>query len=348
LHFQNAIETEINFFVKGLFHKRLNDRTKFTMNIAGSFTLVNETLKLNCSGHEFDYYKPVVKQRQDYCPFGMQMAGRSFTSGDGYRYGFNGMERDDEVKGSGNHMAFSGYGLDTRLGRRLNTDPLEIKYPNSSPYAVNFNNPIYYLDPDGKEGVAAIDNKNKTITIKAVYHTQTVPTGNMASTAYSSKEMQSMQNNMNSTLNGLGHTVSEGQYKGYKVQFDLQFKEGGQPYELNNKASKETFKGVSIGNTFQGGDDKSYPNLFTGSEPDMDGTITNRGGVTQDHKNIVMNREGETERNQIHEVFHTLFFDNDDAKKGIGSYNRSDLPNQDDINTLINNDALPKVEVENE
>ena len=152
MHFQNAIEAAINFFVKGLFHKRFNDRTKFTMDIAGSFTLVNETLKLNCSGHEFDYYKPVVKQRQDYYPFGMQMAGRSFTSGDGYRYGFQGMQRTDALAGSGNHYTAPNWEYSPRLGRRWNTDP--VVYPWQSSYATFNNNPIYFKDPSGLQGIA--------------------------------------------------------------------------------------------------------------------------------------------------------------------------------------------------
>jgi RHS repeat-associated protein len=80
----------------------------------------------------------------------MQMPGRSFTSGDGYRYGFNGMERDDEVKGSGNSYDFGARMLDPRLGRWFKTDPYEEKYPSLSPYTAFGNNPIYYIDPSGE------------------------------------------------------------------------------------------------------------------------------------------------------------------------------------------------------
>ncbi|MCB0502761.1 MAG: hypothetical protein KDD32_08750 [Bacteroidetes bacterium] len=39
----------------------------------------------------------------DYYPFGMVMPTRSFTSNNGgYRFAFNGMEKDDEVSGEGN------------------------------------------------------------------------------------------------------------------------------------------------------------------------------------------------------------------------------------------------------
>lgn len=81
------------------------------------------------------------------------MAGRSFTSGDGYRYGFNGMERDNELKGSGNSYDFGARILDPRLGRWLSLDPLAQKYPYASPYNFVLNNPMVFVDPDGREVV---------------------------------------------------------------------------------------------------------------------------------------------------------------------------------------------------
>ncbi|WMJ74875.1 hypothetical protein RCC89_17155 [Cytophagaceae bacterium ABcell3] len=48
-----------------------------------------------------DVYYARVQSLNDYYPFGMMMPGRNYSSQD-YRYGFNGMEKDDEVKGSGN------------------------------------------------------------------------------------------------------------------------------------------------------------------------------------------------------------------------------------------------------
>jgi hypothetical protein len=50
-------------------------------------------------------------------------------------------------------------------------------------------------------------------------------------------------------------------------------------------------------------------------------------------------------RNTIHEIFHTLFFNRDGADDGIGAYNDRDMPNQKDINELINNKNLPKINI---
>ena len=64
------------------------------------------------------YYKPIVKTQQDYFPFGMLMPERQYSLGnEDYRYGFNGMEKDSELKGSGNSYDFGARMSDSRLGR---------------------------------------------------------------------------------------------------------------------------------------------------------------------------------------------------------------------------------------
>ena len=55
--------------------------------------------------------------------FGMAMPGRSFNS-DAYRYGYQGSEKDNEVKGNGNHYTTEFRQLDPRLGRWFSVDPI--------------------------------------------------------------------------------------------------------------------------------------------------------------------------------------------------------------------------------
>jgi hypothetical protein len=54
-------------------------------------------------------YKPTVISANDYYAFGGQMGGRSHNLGGSapYRYGFNGKENDNEVKGLGNQQDYS-------------------------------------------------------------------------------------------------------------------------------------------------------------------------------------------------------------------------------------------------
>jgi len=63
----------------------------------------------------------------DYHPYGMAMTGRS-SAADGYRYGFNGKENDNGVKGTGNQQDYGARIYDPRPGRWMSTDPLEAKY----------------------------------------------------------------------------------------------------------------------------------------------------------------------------------------------------------------------------
>ncbi|MGD1848195.1 MAG: RHS repeat domain-containing protein, partial [Salibacteraceae bacterium] len=83
-----------------------------------------------------------------YYPFGMQAPGRT-NEGSGYTYGFNGMERDDEVKGNGNSYTSHFRRYDPRVARWLSVDPLDAKFPGISPYSAMANNPISFTDPDG-------------------------------------------------------------------------------------------------------------------------------------------------------------------------------------------------------
>lgn len=71
----------------------------------------------------------------------------NFTSS--YRYGFNGMEKDDEAKGRGNSYTTEFRQYDPRLGRWLSIDPLFKNFPWQSPYVAFDNNPILNTDPKG-------------------------------------------------------------------------------------------------------------------------------------------------------------------------------------------------------
>ena len=66
-----------------------------------------------------------------------------------YYYGFNGMEKDDEVSGAGNMNTAMFWEYDTRLGRRWNTDPV-VKVWQSG-YAAFSNSPIWKLDYNGDD-----------------------------------------------------------------------------------------------------------------------------------------------------------------------------------------------------
>jgi len=103
--------------------------------------------------------------------FGMKIKSREFVAFHQYRMGFNGMEKDDEVKGNGDSYDFGARIYDTRLGRWLAVDQLYMKYPDLSSYSFVANCPMFFVDKDGKQIIvhyADSDGKAQTIVIKNI------------------------------------------------------------------------------------------------------------------------------------------------------------------------------------
>jgi len=99
-----------------------------------------------------DYFTATVISQQSYYPFGMLMPERQFSVTNGnYRFGFNGKENDNEVKGIGNQQDYGMRIYDPRLGRFFAVDPIAKDYPWYSPYHFAGCNPIWYIDIDGLE-----------------------------------------------------------------------------------------------------------------------------------------------------------------------------------------------------
>tara|TARA_R110002072_G_scaffold287464_4_gene453139 strand:- start:12283 stop:13299 length:1017 start_codon:yes stop_codon:yes gene_type:complete len=88
----------------------------------------------------------------------MLLPGRHANTSD-YRYGFQGQEMDDEVKGEGNSVNYTFRMHDPRVGRFLSIDPLAKSYPWNSTYAFAENRVIDGIDLEGKEYL----NSNETL-----------------------------------------------------------------------------------------------------------------------------------------------------------------------------------------
>lgn len=159
---------------------------------------------------------------------------------------------------------------------------------------------------------------------------------------YTDNDVKELNSSLNETLNSNNYTVTESDFNGYSVKFDLQFKEGGDQSASYEKLDSDKIDGHSTSNTFEKGNSEQYPRFQ--KTYNKDGSSSFAGGFTSDNKQIIMNSSSDTNRNRIHELFHTFFFNDDKAEKGIGSSKRNDMPNQDNINTLINNPKLPKIE----
>lgn len=76
-----------------------------------------------------------------------------------YRYGFQGQEKDDEIKGQpGNSINYKYRMHDPRIGRFFAVDPLTHLYPWNSPYAFSENQVINAVELEGLESVPSILN----------------------------------------------------------------------------------------------------------------------------------------------------------------------------------------------
>ncbi|EJF52003.1 hypothetical protein SapgrDRAFT_0250 [Saprospira grandis DSM 2844] len=104
-----------------------------------------------------DYYLAQVSSASLYYPFGWEMPGRKFVSGEGYRFGFNGQEEDPDIHGGG--IVFKYRTEDARVARFFAVDPIAAQYPELTPYQVASNSPIYLIEVEGLEGELSQEGK---------------------------------------------------------------------------------------------------------------------------------------------------------------------------------------------
>ena len=74
-------------------------------------------------------------------------------SSNSYRYGFQGQEKDDELKGEGNSLNYTFRMHDPRVGRFFAVDPLTKEYPHYTPYSFSGNKVIAHIELEGLEEV---------------------------------------------------------------------------------------------------------------------------------------------------------------------------------------------------
>jgi RHS repeat-associated protein len=165
----------------------------------------------------------------DYYPFGSLMPQRSFAS-EGYRFGFNGMEKDDEVKGSGNSLDFGARIYDSRLGRFLSMDPLSYQFAWQSPYVFAANNPNKLIDIYGEApGDPPTHNRVAKVRITTSIMVEENNKGRMLKEGETITDYQGITYEVGTTTTDGGSPFSGRIYKG---QQSLYFKRNDQGYWL--------------------------------------------------------------------------------------------------------------------
>jgi RHS repeat-associated protein len=102
-----------------------------------------------------------MRSTSDYSGFGVQLDGRT-SENEGYRYGFQGQERDDEIKGEGNSVNYKFRMHDPRVGRFFAVDPLAPEYPWNSSYAFSENRLLDGVELEGLEVRLFVESGNGT------------------------------------------------------------------------------------------------------------------------------------------------------------------------------------------
>lgn len=81
---------------------------------------------------------------------------------DSYRYGFQGQEKDDEIKGEVNSINYKFRMHDPRLGRFFAVDPLMHSFPWNSSYAFSENQLIGAVELEGSEKMVTLQTAGST------------------------------------------------------------------------------------------------------------------------------------------------------------------------------------------
>jgi RHS repeat-associated protein len=142
-----------SFSSVGVFSKTVTGRGAYTwiMIAAGPVNAVIKLDNIKLTANNVHVVTADVNSYSDYYPYGMQLPYRFGQEDNSYRYGLNGMEKDNEIKsGEGNSYDFGARILDPRIGRWLTRDPKESDFANMSSYCSMANNPIRNVDNDGK------------------------------------------------------------------------------------------------------------------------------------------------------------------------------------------------------
>jgi RHS repeat-associated protein len=147
----NSVDGEIRTYTRGNKEYYLSD---YRGNVMA--TISDIKIPHSSDGVTVDFYTADLITATDYYPFGSIIKSRTYRRDTkNPRYGFNGKENDNEVKGEGNQQDYGMRIYDPRLGRFLSTDPITGEYPELTPYQFASNTPIQAIDLDGLEGAIA-------------------------------------------------------------------------------------------------------------------------------------------------------------------------------------------------
>jgi RHS repeat-associated protein len=151
-HFvQDKNPVEENLYTRDLGNKRY----ELTDHLGNVRATVSDRLKVSpaAAGGDLEgavYYEADLQSTATYYPFGMTIGSLSKGS-EGYRFGFNGKEKDQNGEFGLTHCDYGFRIYNPAIARFLSVDPLFKSYPELTPYQFASNTPIAASDLDGLE-----------------------------------------------------------------------------------------------------------------------------------------------------------------------------------------------------
>ncbi|WP_298759126.1 DUF6443 domain-containing protein [uncultured Psychroserpens sp.] len=162
----------------------------------------------------------LVLEENNYYPFGLKHKGyNNIINGTDHKYGFGGKEEQDEL-GLG-WIDITARNYDPALGRWMNLDPLAEDMRRHSPYNYAFDNPIYFIDPDGMKPFGIVRGGERRVN--------------------------SSKTNTYGTVNYKSTTTYPGTHRGYKTGYGTNFLGGtSRSHDHTELTVRGNFSGTAI------------------------------------------------------------------------------------------------------
>jgi RHS repeat-associated protein len=229
-------------------------------------------------------------KRTDSIPFNRfdaEFAAREFG---GYRYAFNGKEKENETNSGA--YDFGARFLDVRLGRWMSVDPKFRVFPEESPFVFGGNSPVLFLDNEGETKIVYVhvtrkDGKKETLKVVDAdyieYKMEYIKGSENPSATYNSYDIEEH----------ISYDESSGNYSNYSKTYHVRMPVGNEvinwfvdelsSFEQSIQGKGESVKSGAYMISETGGSDptKTEARLDSDTYRDMDDMINMLGGASK-------------------------------------------------------------------